>query len=347
MPDSVSATTQQRQRIMATTDSVSTEHVFTTLKGLGRVIDRNTWIQHLQEAPFIGQNQGSDRVPLDPFLAFELNLCEQFQDPLLLARAFSKLDYTPAFLRGTFLGNGLNIEDAISLLIRYQPVGSDFCRARLQQTPQGARMSLLPAPNAPRPPEVLDAVLYGLARTLMAFGVTQFERICLEGSPDNPSILDQYQSLFPGPLEFASGQPAIHFSADFLSRPLPWSTCSAIKLGKRERRLRKLQNTPWTDSVSILVPSLLRGEAPGIDQCADLLAVSRRTLQRNIGAEGMTFSDIVEQSRQRLAQNWLSRGYSNEDTALLLGYRQPAQFYRTFRSWFNVSPNEFRQRIRN
>lgn len=331
---------------MTTTDSVSTEHVFTTLKGLGRVIDRNTWTQHLQEAPFIAQNKASDRVPLDQFLAFELNLCHQLQDPLLLTRAFSRLDYTPAFLSGTFLGNGLNIEDALSLLIRYQPVGSDFCSVRLQQTSQDASVSLLTASNVSRPPEVLDAVLYGLARTLLAFGVTQFDRICLEGIPD-PSIQDQYKRLFPGPLEYASEQPAIHFSAEFLARPLPWSSCSATKLGKRERRLRKLRSTPWTDSVSILVPSLLRGEAPGIDQCADLLAVSRRTLQRNIGAEGMTFSDIVEQSRQRLAQNWLSRGYSNEDTALLLGYRQPAQFYRAFRSWFKVSPNEFRQRIRN
>lgn len=79
---------------------------------------------------------------------------------------------------------------------------------------------------------------------------------------------------------------------------------------------------------------------------AGRLAVSTRTLQRRLKAEGTTFQHELDTLREELARNYLARSdYSSGQIAFLLGYEDPNSFYRAFRTWTGQTPETVRAQM--
>ncbi|HEX6242875.1 MAG TPA: helix-turn-helix transcriptional regulator [Polyangiales bacterium] len=77
---------------------------------------------------------------------------------------------------------------------------------------------------------------------------------------------------------------------------------------------------------------------------AKALDMSEATLRRRLSAEGTSFSALIEEVRFELARRYL-RDPTLEvgDVAVLLGFRDRAEFEATFSVWSNgVSPEDFR-----
>lgn len=91
------------------------------------------------------------------------------------------------------------------------------------------------------------------------------------------------------------------------------------------------------------VRTMLELGAPRIENVAQSLGVSVRTLQRRLVEEGTSFQDVVEQTRERLARQYAQRGdLSSAQMAFLLGYADVTSFLRAFKRWMGTSPQEFR-----
>ncbi len=89
------------------------------------------------------------------------------------------------------------------------------------------------------------------------------------------------------------------------------------------------------------------GEQLSLDEVARRIATSRRQLQRIYAEIGnTTFRDQLTGVRMERAGRMLAadagRAYTVRDVAARVGYRQPAQFAKAFRSHHGVSPSEFR-----
>lgn len=334
-------TTRQKTMLEATPESsVSREHFLTTVKGLRHVAEPARLDAFLSTLIDKRSHSLATRIPLERLLELQAAVSNGCHDPLLMAKAYSHLNYDPGFMGRTFLAGALSLDEAISLLCRYMKVNTDLCTIKLQTTPESATLRITPAFGYSGAHEQLDAMVYSFSRILVALGIQSIDFIKLNHVPPL-AIQDQYHRLFLAPVHFGGSEAAIQFSSEQLKRPLDWEACPVEKLARRERQLKQLQGQPnWLESVEILIPALSRRGEAHIDRCANLLAVSPRSLQRHIRSEGSTFRDILDQSRRKLARNYLSRGYSNEATASLLGYRQTAQFYRAFREWFGCSPSE-------
>lgn len=77
---------------------------------------------------------------------------------------------------------------------------------------------------------------------------------------------------------------------------------------------------------------------------AKALDMSEATLRRRLSLEGTSFSSLVEEVRFELAKRYL-RDATLElpDVAVLLGYRQVADFDAAFKAWSNgLAPEAFR-----
>jgi AraC family transcriptional regulator of adaptative response / methylphosphotriester-DNA alkyltransferase methyltransferase len=85
-------------------------------------------------------------------------------------------------------------------------------------------------------------------------------------------------------------------------------------------------------------------EALELDAVARRLATSRRQLQRAFAeTAGVSFRTFVAQVRMRKALELLQRGQMPvRDVANAVGYRQPAQFAKTFRRHHGAPPSSFR-----
>jgi two-component system response regulator YesN len=81
-----------------------------------------------------------------------------------------------------------------------------------------------------------------------------------------------------------------------------------------------------------------------LDQVARRLATSRRQLQRSFAEIGRTsFRSYVAEVRMQRALELLQTGAMPvRDVASSVGYRQPAQFAKTFRRHHGAPPSSFR-----
>ena len=80
-----------------------------------------------------------------------------------------------------------------------------------------------------------------------------------------------------------------------------------------------------------------------VDVIAETLAMSKRSLQRLLADEGLSYSQMLAEVRQRLAVDWLeTTEKSIGDIANDLGYTDSSNFSRAFRRHVGISPQAFR-----
>lgn len=93
---------------------------------------------------------------------------------------------------------------------------------------------------------------------------------------------------------------------------------------------------------ALIMPLLHTGDV-SIDTIAAKLGTSRQTLYRNLKAEDVTFEQVLDDLRHRMALNYLAaKRVSVNETAYLVGFSDPASFSRAFKRWTGKSPREFR-----
>jgi AraC-like DNA-binding protein len=90
---------------------------------------------------------------------------------------------------------------------------------------------------------------------------------------------------------------------------------------------------------------LLAGKRPTLQDVAKELGLSARTLQRRLTDSGITFQQVVEETRRELARHYLKqRAVELNEAAFLLGFEDANSFFRAFQSWEGTSPGEWRTR---
>jgi AraC-like DNA-binding protein len=80
------------------------------------------------------------------------------------------------------------------------------------------------------------------------------------------------------------------------------------------------------------------------ESVARRLNINPRTLQRRLQMAELSFGQLLAETRRELARTYLqSDQYAVKEVAFRLGYSDPANFSRGFRSWYGQSPEAFRQ----
>jgi AraC-like DNA-binding protein len=140
--------------------------------------------------------------------------------------------------------------------------------------------------------------------------------------------------------------PSISFSAS--DAELPFLTANdaiwQVFEPNLRRRLKELDETVSTSERvrDLLLESLPSGQT-SMDAIASRLALSKRTLQRRLGGEGVTFQSLVNQTREELARHYLSNTtLSIGEISFLLGFEDPNSFFRAFHEWTGVTPDGLR-----
>jgi Helix-turn-helix domain len=79
------------------------------------------------------------------------------------------------------------------------------------------------------------------------------------------------------------------------------------------------------------------------DNPLPLEVFARQWKQRRLHAEGTTFNGLLDESRRTLGESYLAdRKLAAYEVSSLLGYAEPATFFRAFKRWTGKTPQEFR-----
>lgn len=111
---------------------------------------------------------------------------------------------------------------------------------------------------------------------------------------------------------------------------------------------RELNRSTVTDRLEDKVrQQLLRSIPSGefsADQIALQLGMSSRTLRRKLGAEGVTFKELVQSTQFFLAEGYLAdASLTTDDVAFLVGYSEVSAFARAFKNWTGQTITQFKQ----
>ncbi|WP_372603212.1 helix-turn-helix domain-containing protein [Actibacterium sp.] len=80
-----------------------------------------------------------------------------------------------------------------------------------------------------------------------------------------------------------------------------------------------------------------------IDELAQKLGVTSRTLRRQLRSEGTSYRDLLNQIRLELATRYVEdREMTNDDIAFALGFSDAGSFRKAFRRWTGQTASDFR-----
>jgi AraC-like DNA-binding protein len=96
--------------------------------------------------------------------------------------------------------------------------------------------------------------------------------------------------------------------------------------------------------VRMQIESFLRQRSSyQVDAIAESLAMSKRSLQRLLAEQGLSYSRMLAEARQRLAVDWLENtGKPVGEIAFDLGYTDSSNFTRAFRREVGITPHAVR-----
>lgn len=200
--------------------------------------------------------------------------------------------------------------------------------------------------SVPQPPHslVLAELLSFVA--LARIGTRETVRPIEVRTTHLPSALGAYEEYIGGPL--VSGMThRISFAIADAKRPFLTSCDALWNVFEPDLRQRLADLDISVTTTKRVRAVLLEGLPAGLvtmEAVARKLAMSKRTLQRRIVAEGGSYQQILNETREALARHYLeSTALPPAEISFLLGFDEPNSFYRAFRGWTGKTPDSLRR----
>ena len=169
-------------------------------------------------------------------------------------------------------------------------------------------------------------------------------------SMPEPAHVARYRSFAPVRFHFDSGAPPgvrIVMGADVLDVPLPMADAGVVQ--EVDERCEALgQRAPvsdggWGDLITMMLRESV-GQALTLEQLAERLGLSVRTIDRYLKNENLQFRDLSQKVRFERACELLSLPDSSvNQVALNLGFTDSGNFSRAFRREVGLTPSEYQR----
>lgn len=163
-----------------------------------------------------------------------------------------------------------------------------------------------------------------------------------------PDDVEPFRQFFRAPLLFDAEQNALVFLAEWLTYRLPVDDPELRR--QLMEQIKAIEARHWSsfpEQVRSVLRAALLTDRADADHIASLFSIHRRTLNRRLNQDGISFKDLVEEERYEIArQSLLDTDLHVGAVAALLGYADASAFTRAFRRWSGAAPAEWRSEAR-
>ncbi len=320
---------------------VSARLVLPMVQGLKRLgADVDAVVAHLGEGDTLDEKQ---------VLAFLEGLSAKLGEPLLgleIARAsplgtFGFIDYCTM--------TSPTLRDAIERVARYVCMLTDRVQITLEVAGDEATVVRTLEPDALRDRYLAEFTMGIIAeRCRELVGTAMVLHACTFTHAPAAAVA-RYEAFFGAPVRFGAPRDALTFDASMLARPLKTADpYVGAMLDAHARRLAVDATGPDPALAELRrqISTRLSEGTPRLSELARASRTSVRTLQRRLGELGTSLRALVDEVRRETALQLITRPDTEiSEVCFVLGFSDPAPFYRAFRRWTGTTPQKYREQM--
>lgn len=237
------------------------------------------------------------------------------------------------------------LREAFERFVRYGHLVSDAADIQLRRV-GGYEQFRLVLPTGPGRPtnESIDAIMALITRTVRMLSGDKTNPVAVRFERPEPAPSEPFRKVFRAPVYFGQGDNALEFNAADLDARLPAGNVELARSNDdiAARELARIGTAGVSSRLRRWVIEQLSAGEPSEEAAARALGLSLRNLQRRLRAEGTSYREALNDSRQEMARALLAEGrHSVTEIALLLGFADTGSFSRAFRRWTGQSPRAY------
>lgn len=149
----------------------------------------------------------------------------------------------------------------------------------------------------------------------------------------------QYQSVFNCPIEFNSTTNSMIFDSQLLHCPLKGAN-NELETLLAAQAINYNHEAQYISQLKALITQHLP-ERLSVQQAAQALALSTRSLQRYLKQQHTSYSKIIDEICKQQALILLKQGLSSLNIATALGFSEQSAFQRAFKRWYCITPKKY------
>jgi AraC-like DNA-binding protein len=287
------------------------------------------------------------RISLDQLSELYRAAASLYGDSRLLPRTAQRLNLTSFGIVGYALLSCESLCDLFRFADAYAPLLNLKFRLLVDSEGSSARLRLLDRyeldDDARAAFMVLELAKIGvLLRHVLGEAFKPVRASCVGA---NDAQLEELARILGCPVEASEARAEICFDAGLLERGLPQSNAATHSSCRQvcDELMSKL--TSHFDLKRHVRDIMLQAteRPPTLQELAEALCMSQRTLRRRLDALGTSYNQILEDVRRELAIRYLSTTpWTTEQIAQSLGYSDSANFRQAFKRWTGKSPRDYR-----
>ncbi|WP_068118678.1 AraC family transcriptional regulator [Tropicimonas marinistellae] len=292
------------------------------------------------------------RIPADAYLALIDAGVAATGDTGLAMRHAAETSIDRVSIVGLIVDAAGPLDAAIVQLNRYTRIMADFPVGdgadRFELRHEGDAVWLVDHfPGAEVAPVAIEETFANLIVTFQKAAPERNFALEVQVSFPAPPHKRLFDEFFRAPTTFEAGRNAIRVNPAWLEENTLVSQPYAFGLYARhaDKLLADLEREETTRArvEAQILPELHKGSL-SMDAVARDLGMSRQTLYRRLKDEKVTFAEIHDDLRRKMACDYLTAGKSSvNEAAYLLGFSEASSFVRAFKRWTGQSPAAYRE----
>lgn len=287
------------------------------------------------------------RIPIDKYLFIQESAAEFTHDPCF---GLHMGEYAVAgswSILGYLMMNCATLGEAMEKSGRYSRIIGNLIESSAHLRFTKLKLVFNTPPHAPKMSrhcfESTFSSLVRIVRTLTGKHLNPSEVTFIYPKPESTS---EYERVFCCPVLF--GHKENSMTVDLALGKTPILMANTELLAYFEKFAQDFitnidRQKEFTRAVTKIILAHLDDESLTIQKVAREISMSVRTLQKRLEEEGVIFSDLLQEIREKLAKQYLREDYTVEQITYLLGFSEPSVFRKAFKKWSGVTPREYRE----
>lgn len=332
------------------TDSISLPtyyfgHVINVLKQAGIGIEKWLASQHLDLAKLL---EADARVSVQQFDGLMKTVIESsgLEDLGLLVGKRLEIAHHGDF--GLAILNSATLHQVLDFHVTFLPIRVPFVKLSYRVVGSQVVITLVDEHwRGSLHRAVIEAVMIAIANMLHAIKFQDSSQLLIDlvkFDYSKPRYYKKYDYLKVDELIFDKSECSLLFSKRFIDKPLAFADDFSFQravLNCQKDLDSYLQQNLNTDDHVLKLLREEDGTNLTLDNIAEALHTSKRSLHRQLEREGTSFKILLKKVKAQRAVKLLQQGKSVTEVADILNYSDCANFRRAFKMWFGDAPKEW------